>query len=200
MTVAYVEPLTRRVTALVRTGTEDQLKRGRCWYVEAHGHASELAADYGFTVDQTSGVIAALSPQTQWWQNLMLARQACEYGEILQGHTGDAMRKVNAILADANAQPLDVLGGLKVRSFYQNIRAMGYDSAVTIDRHAYDIATGVRLNGSSLTPKRYAATAEVYTRAASILATEGFGAGGPLTGAMVQAQAWVIHRDALGIR
>lgn len=192
MTVAYVPPLTRRVTALVRTGTPDQIQRGLCWYVEAHGHASELAAEFGYTTEAAAGVIAALSPQTGWWQNLMLARQACELGELIQGHTGDAMRKVNAILADPNTQPLDVLGGLKVRSFYRNIVSGGYDvEYVTIDRHAFDIATGVRLNGASLTPRRYEETAEVYRRAAKILG---------MTPAQAQAAAWVIHRDALGIR
>jgi len=192
MAVDYVAPLTRRVTTLVRTGTPDQLQRGLCWYAEAHGHASELAAEFGYTVDAAAGVIAALSPQTGWWQNLMLARQACELGEMVQGHTGDAMRKVNEILADPNTQPLDVLGGLKVRSFYRNIVSGGWDREyVTIDRHAFDIATGVRLNGSSLTPKRYEATATVYRRAADILG---------MTPAQAQATAWVIHRDALGIR
>lgn len=192
MTVAYVPPLTRRVTALVRTGTPDQLKRGMCWYVEAHGHASELSAEFGYTTEAAAGVIAALSPQTGWWQNLMLARQACELGELIQGHTGDAMRKVNAILADGNLNPLDVLGGLKVRSFYRNIVSGGYDTTyVTIDRHAFDIATGVRLNGASLTPKRYEETAETYRRASKILG---------MTPAQAQATAWVIHRDALGIR
>ena len=192
MTVAYVEPLTRRVTALVRTGSDDQLRRGICWYAEAHGHASELAAEFGYTTEAAAGVIAALSPQTGWWQNLMLARQAVELGEMIQGHTGDAMRKVNAILADANTNPLDVQGGLKVRSYYRNIVSVGYDvEYVTIDRHAYDIATGVRLNGASLTPKRYEETAEVYRRASKILG---------MTPAQTQATAWVIHRDALGIR
>jgi hypothetical protein len=192
MSVDYVAPLTRRVTALVRTGTADQLKRGVCWYEEAHGHASELAAEFGYTTEAAAGVIAALSPQTGWWQNLMLARQACELGELIQGHTGDAMRKVNTILADPNVNPLDALGGLKVRSFYRNIVSGGWDREfVTIDRHAYDIATGVRLNGSSLTPKRYEATAETYRRASKILG---------MTPAQAQATAWVIHRDALGIR
>jgi hypothetical protein len=188
MAVPYVAPLTRRITALVRTATPDQLHRG---------HASELAADFGVTTEQAAGVIAALSPQTQWWQNLMLARQACELGEMVQGHTGDAMRKVNAILADANTQPLDVLGGLKVRSFYRNIVSGGFDvEYVTIDRHAFDIATGVRLNGSSLTPKRYEETADKYRAAAPILSAELR----VMTPAQVQATAWVIHRDALGIR
>lgn len=192
MAVEYVRPLTRRVTTLVRTGTDDQLKRGLCWYAEAHGHASELAAEFGYTLEQAAGVIAALSPQTHWWQNLMLARQALELGEMIQGHTGDAMRKVNAIIRDANSDPLEYLGGLKVRSFFRNIRSGGYDREyVTIDRHAFDIATGVRLNGASLTPRRYEETAEVYRRAASIVG---------MTPAQTQATAWVIHRDALGIR
>lgn len=198
MAIPYVAPLTRRVTAIIRNGTPAQLHSGRTWYATAHGIGSEFAAEYGVTVECALGVIAALSPQLGWWQNVMLARQALDAGIMAQGHTHDNMRKVNAILA--GAEPLDVLGGLKVRSFYRNMRSGGFDvEHVTVDRHAFDIATGVRLNGASLTPNRYAETAETYKRAAVILQGEGFGNGGPFTPAMAQATAWVIHRENLGI-
>ncbi len=187
-------PLTRRVTAIVRSATDDQIDRGMTWYAQALFDATELADGTGFAVEQAAGVVAALSPQTAWWQNLMLAKQALGAGVMVQGHTGDSMRKVNAILQ--GAEPLDVLGGLKVRSFYANIVSGGLDDGVTIDRHAWDIATGLKgyAQNLSITPGRYAAASECYSRAASILSDLG------ATPAQLQAIAWVAWRDAHGIR
>lgn len=187
-------PLTRRVTSLVRTASADQLERGRSWYQQAMMDAFAIASDTGYALETVAGVIAALSPQTAWWQNLMLAKQAASAGVMLQGHTGDSMRKVNAILQ--GAEPLDVLGGLKVRSFYANIISGGLDAGVTIDRHAWDICTGLKgyAQSLSITPGRYAAASECYSRAAGILSDL------DMTPAQLQATAWVIWRDAHGIR
>lgn len=190
-------PLTRRVTALFRTATDAQVYRGLAWYVDASAQARELGERFGYEHEQACGVIAALSPQTAWWQNVMLAKQAMTAGAMVQGHTRDAMRKVNAILSGVD--PLDALGGLKVRSFYENLRYEGQDDGVTIDRHAWDIATGLKGYAQSLTitPGRYAQAAEAYRRAADILNRE---YGLRMTGAEVQAVTWVTWRDAHGIR
>jgi hypothetical protein len=54
------------------------------------------------------------------------------------GAFNDALRKADAIAAGAD--PLDVLGGRKVRSFYRNI--VGHTGHVTVDRHAVAIVAG----------------------------------------------------------
>lgn len=142
---------------------------GRTWYLSAHGEAYLYSREYGTTLEASVGVIAALSPQTQWWQNLMLARQVMAAGAMIQGHTRDTMRKVNAILA--GAEPLEVLGGLKVRSFYQNILNPFDDEIVTIDRHAWRTAMGRNPLGTRNavpTDRAYHAAADAYRHAAKL--------------------------------
>ena len=52
------------------------------WYVGANKIANELAKKYGLSVETTSGVIAALSPQKDWYQNLSLAERVLDiYGK-----------------------------------------------------------------------------------------------------------------------
>jgi hypothetical protein len=67
-------------------------------------------------------------------------------------------------------EPLDVLGGLKVRAFYRNI--IGDRDVVTIDRHAYSIAAGRHLKDTEAGPlnaKAHYAVEALYQEAARAL-------------------------------
>jgi len=176
--------MTRAILREYRATDTHTRVQGRDWYPTALDIAGNLAADNGLAIEQAAGVIAALSPQQQWWQNVMLARQACDAGVIVQGHTGDAMRKVNAILQ--GAEPLDVLGGFKVRSFYGNIIAQGEDDGVTIDRHAWRTVCGSNELGQrgSVPDAGYPLAVEAFRHAVSFIDE-------PLTGAQLQAIVWI---------
>ncbi len=50
----------------------------RNWYVGANKIANELAAKYNVSTETASAVIAALSPQKDWYQNLSLAERVLE--------------------------------------------------------------------------------------------------------------------------
>ena len=114
---------------------------GMAWYLAAHSIAADMATRHGVTVRQGAGVIAALSPQCGWAENVRLADAACDAG-VASGHTADACRKADAILSGSD--PGDVLGGRKVRSFFTNICSPLTVGAVTVDRHAVDMLCGRR--------------------------------------------------------
>lgn len=130
---------------------------GMSWYVDAHNEAKTMG-----DLVIASGVIAAMSPNTPWDRNLVIARNAMATG-VATGTLGNSCIKANRIMAGED--PLSVLGGLKVRSFYKNIVDPTCSEAVTIDRHAYDIAVDTR-NGKDRrpigTPKQYEAIANAY--------------------------------------
>lgn len=119
----------------------DAEHEGAAWYLAAHSIAADMATRHGLTVAQAAGVLAALSPQCGWAENIRLADAACAAGAA-SGHTVDACRKADAILAGAD--PFDVLGGRKVRSFYANILRPTVAGPVTVDRHAVDMLCGRR--------------------------------------------------------
>jgi len=114
---------------------------GLAWYASAHSIAADMAVRHGLTVRQCAGVLAALSPQTGWAENIRLADEACGSGKA-SGHTFDACGKADRILAGED--PADVLGGRKVRSFFANIVEPGRSGAVTVDRHCVDMLVGRR--------------------------------------------------------
>ena len=153
----------RNIRKVLASASDAERESGMAWYRTAH----EIAAEIAPTAEIGAGVIAALSPQTSWDQNVVIARRIMSTG-VLSGHTGANLRKAERIMAGED--PLDVLGGLKVRSFYRNILTPDVASTVTIDRHAFDIGLGLRTYSGKdrvgITPKRYEALSAAYARVA----------------------------------
>lgn len=161
--------------------------QGETWYANAWQWCQRMAQRYPYTPHQIAGVVAALSPQVSWERNLTLATSALDrhmVGLELLGQTQDNLGKAQAILD--GVEPLDALGGLKVRAFYQCIISAGETDQVCVDRHAVAAyyAPG-DVVWASLTPKRYAIVAAAYTEAAAVLG---------VTPAQCQAIVWCAWR------
>lgn len=149
-------------------------ENGLTWYPEALSFCASAAKLFGLEINQVAGIVAALSPLQSWRRNKIVALEFLErysMGADLAGlsQTGNNLIKAARIYNGEN--PLDVLGGLKVRSFYRNI--MLDDSSVTIDRHAASIALdGANLCPSGdmrLTSKLYAQIEQAYIECAELL-------------------------------
>jgi hypothetical protein len=61
----------------------DQMKpelrnRAKLWYDGANKIAKQFSRDYGVSARQSAGVLAALSPQKDWFQNVSLAKRVME--------------------------------------------------------------------------------------------------------------------------
>jgi hypothetical protein len=165
------------------------------WYHNARTFAEGLADEHSLPVERVSGVIAAFSPVNDWDKNRRDAERFLATG--VNVHTAVFMGKARAILAGADILP--TLGGLKIQNFHTCIVSAGAEG-VCIDRHAIDIAKGLRQSEAQrgkLTPRQYAEAVYAYTEAAMRLSAEGC----ILTPAEVQAVTWeawrVIHK---GIR
>jgi hypothetical protein len=190
-----VHVLTRNILATLAEATADEIEAGRTWYAEAHALAIELANTGTGTgtpnaIRRAAGVIAALSPQVSWTRNAVMAREIYATGTTrgLRSNVEKA-RKIYS-----GADPDDVLGGNKVRAFFANIADPESSPAVTVDRHAYDVARGRRGTDADRAdlalPRVYGAFVAAYERAA-------FASG--LTPLQVQAATWVAWRRIHGI-
>ena len=183
----------RNICKLYRESTAAQRESGVRWYADAATISAALADKYDITWEQAAGVIAALSPLRSWGDNVNLAARAIANGGLTGGAFKDSVAKVNRILAGEKV--LDVLGGDKVRAFFQCILTGGQTSAVCIDRHALDAATNTRNTDETrprLSGKRYREIADAYVRAARILSRE---SGQQLTPSAVQATVWLAWRS-----
>lgn len=186
-----LKPLTRRITALFRTATAEQIDAGAQWYADAHELAVTMAYAHGVTVSQAAGVIAAVSPLNSWGNNINLANRLIAAGGLTSGYLKLGLGKAQRILDGED--PVTVLNGDKIVNFYRSIVTAGADG-VTVDRHAFSLAVGVRFEDGSMPSighKRYADTADCYRRAARILSAE---YGRTISAAQVQAVTWKLWR------
>ncbi|MFG1667622.1 hypothetical protein [Streptomyces sp. Y7] len=180
------EQFVRNIITAWHSATPEQRRRGRAWYRGAHELAAKMTDG---NPRAGAGVLAALSANKSWSENVRLARQACEVG-LTSGHFSDALKKAAQIIEGAD--PADVLPmERKTGHFFRLIANPADPDAVVIDRHAHDVAVGVtygqRDRGLS-SAGRYALLADCYHEAARRLGER------PST---VQAVTWVAHTEGI---
>lgn len=180
------------ILSVIDLATDGEYNQGMNWYVEAHLLAKELESNYSLP-SRGAGVIAALSPRLRWDKNVAYARLAF----ALAGYDIDSVENYIPTLKNSRrkalamvngAHPDNVMGkGLKTNAFYHNI-LHPYDSErVTVDKHAFDIANGIRTGYSTvITDKNYRIVEAAYVEASNELGIA------PL---QAQAIAWVVWRN-----
>jgi hypothetical protein len=186
------------ILAVFFNATDLETIHGAQWYVDANHAAAIMAQRYNVTLHTAAGVIAALSPNNKWERNLTDADsmiRAYSMGgyksaESIKVGTYNA-NKTKALAILSGDDCLSVLGGLKVRAFYDCI--IGGDS-VCVDGHAYAIWTGGYIPTTKtpkITPKVYQSIASDYRKAA---ATVNSILGANYSAAQVQAITWIVWR------
>jgi hypothetical protein len=129
--------MVRRIEDVLAQATDEEHADGATWYPSARDLAKVIGAAHDLDVDAGAGIIAALSPQCSWNDNVARALAHAD-GEDVVGAMPDPLRKADRIAAGQD--PSTVLGGRKVRSFWRNIA--GHVHHVTVDRHAVAIVYG----------------------------------------------------------
>lgn len=172
-------------------------KSGLNWYNDANEFCTKIAEKYSLPLDRVCGVVSALSPGTNWEQN---KKDAVNLIEAFLGLSdrkfkfttyGQNVIKAQRILEETTRNPetfFNLKTGAKTYNFYFNILNPQDANYVTIDRHAYRIATGKEYK--AITPKQYAEIAEHYKRAAKKLG---------VSPAQLQAALWVDYRKKQSI-
>ncbi len=168
--------------------TADEMSAGLGWYKAAHDEAARLAKENNLTIEQTSAIIAALSPGLRWERNIEAAERVIR-GRSLNGlgvRWYDGVKKARRIRKGQN--PAVVLKGNKVRAFWSNILNPARSSAVCVDFHAHSIWSGNRWTADkapSLSDGLYNRVATDYVVVAKDLG---------LTPCQLQAIVWVAWR------
>ncbi len=194
------KPSVSNILAVYNGATADNLRFGLQWYSIAHRAALAMGGGRAWHLSRNAGIIAALSPMNGWENNVRKARQlVSQRGRIIATPEGGNGIGLGANVAKAvaiynGADPLNILGGDKVRAFYMTILDPTGDIDPVIDRHAFDIAVGEvtdeKRRGILSRKGVYSDFAKAYREAAIIA---GIGA------SQMQAITWVAWREAKGI-
>lgn len=140
-TVDIIKNITDVFEHVMSTASESDLVAAINWYPIAHGFCATWAQAFGLETWQVAGIVAALSPQLSWQKNKEQALETIarlQNGRTLGGMQAYPANRNKAIRIFNGENPLEVLGGNKVRAFYANL--MLDTESVTIDRHATTIA------------------------------------------------------------
>lgn len=140
----------------------DALEAGGLWYPRAEDVVAALAHHHNVGRPTAAGVIAALSPQLRWRENIEAAHALLGGARRVRGYPNniDKARRI------ANgAAPDLILGGDKVCAFWANL--LGSRQAVTIDTWAQRVAIG-RMADQPKSAK-YARIARAYVAAAEMV-------------------------------
>ena len=186
------------ILAVFFKATDLETINGAQWYLAANRAAQIMAVRYSVTLEIAAGVIAALSPNNRWERNLLDADSMIRAYSAGVHDAADSIKvstfnrnKIKALNILSGDDCLQVLGGLKVRAFYDCILA---GDSVCVDGHAYAIWTGEYIPTTKtpkITPKLYEAISADYRLAAvtinSILQAE-------YSAAQIQAITWLVWR------
>jgi hypothetical protein len=176
------------ILKVYRSASADDVAVGMRWYRDARSLCVSLAHEYNCTEIAAIGVMAALSPRTNWDRNVMLGTTCIRDGFIDAGTIGQNM--VNACRIMNGAAPLDVFKGNKVRAFYSTILDPENDELVVVDAHALSIAIGRTMSakeqGVLARVGVYEHISALYREAAEILG---------ILPSQVQAVTWVAWRN-----
>lgn len=113
--------------------------KARRWYINARRKVHRIAEACEFDRVKAVPIFAALSPGMDIDRNYQLLRDFICTGDAAHPY-GRPVRLAREI--EAGYAPIDVLGGNKVLSFYDNLAHPYASNAVTIDRHAFAILMG----------------------------------------------------------
>jgi hypothetical protein len=160
------------ILAVFFSANAAEIEEGMNWYERAQFVADRISEECGISVIKVSGVIAALSPNNRWNRNITDAQNlcrvhtaGCDVDTVKVSTFGRNREKAVRILNGEDV--LEVLGGLKVRSFFNCI--IGDWESVCVDGHAYSIWLGERIP-TTKTPRisesLYYAIADDYRKAA----------------------------------
>lgn len=192
----------RNILKVANEATPEERLIGREWYQTAHRAAAELAEQHGVTMEQAAGVIAALSPNQPWSQNLIAAKKllyAYANGLSLAEVTIAAygLNKAKAWRICQGEPVLTVLKGNKVRSFFSNIAYPEAVGPVTVDGHAFAIWKGKRITTTSA-QQRGLGRIGVYEQCAADYVTAAERVG--LRPQELQAITWLAWRRKWGLK
>lgn len=172
--------------------TEEDVETGLAWYDEAYNFCHAKAKEYNIDPVAVATVVAILSPQKKWEQNLEEASAMLE--ETFNGvkpskgyfASGKALQECRDALLNGFRIPAL---RLKTSSFVDNI-VDKTSMMVTIDRHAIKVANNdLTAAEISITAKRYREASAAYVVVAAMKGIKPY---------QVQAITWVAYKRVVG--
>lgn len=168
-----LESMTDLILALLEQSSQEDINTGMQWYSIARGLVDRLAVKSGRSVETIIGVMSALSPETNWSQNVKDTIALLEDSKaIVTTYDGNRDKALRIKSGRLDAHDHYSTNWIKTAAFYSNILEPDVDYRVTIDRHSARVAHGYHLSGNEAiyycnTQLKYAKTEHSFRLAAT---------------------------------
>lgn len=181
-----LEQYVNNIRKYAAMASAEQIHDGLAWYKTARDIAATIARKTEQSLENVAAIIAALSPQNRWNQNIIDADRLCTYAQLGETEPPKVStfhaNKYKAWTIANGGNWREVLIGPKVESFVANI--LGDYNRVTVDIWAIRAASDFAL--MSMPKGQY----RIVERAYQIVASElGYSA------ADLQAIVWTVVRE-----
>jgi hypothetical protein len=189
------------ILEIYRQSSDNEIIEGCRWYQQANQIAELMSKKYNLPIETTAGIISALSPGTNWSQNIIDANHLIsllQAGKSIKAITcttyGPNKFKAHYLYLNPQLTKNEIFKILlgaskkvnKTSSFYLNILQPDSADIVTIDRHAFRINLGITdMINISLTEKRYLTMNQAYIEASKLL---------EINAIALQAVTWLTFR------
>jgi hypothetical protein len=179
---ALIRKYARNIVRVYNEAPEHVRRHAAEWYAVESDALACLAFDLGLSVRAVCGAAAAISPGMRWElvpDYVRALATAADPGSV-RVPTYSSEFTARALACLSGADPLEVLGGPKVRAFYALLYTRGQSDSVVIDGHAFNIARGERApirgakvpQAARVTAARYRWAEAAYRAAARLLGLE----------------------------
>ena len=199
------EQLIENILSVYNLATEAQKIENARWYEIAYSDCAQIGETFGIDTKTSVAVCAVLSSNNSWNRNLidlvkvLSAYNSGQLTELTEAYQTTDKRAYSALAVGTYSPNIEkayrilrgdfsALRGIKVEAFFNNIY-FPESSVVTIDFHAYSIATGIRYttkNVPTIKSKDNARLQEAYITASDRLG---------ILPKQLQAITWVIWRQ-----
>lgn len=175
-----LDKMTDNINSIYQLASDAEIADGRSWYRLAYRFSQTLADKHDLSLPVVVGIIAALSPETSWTQNIIDAENLITLGDncTVSTYPNNKLKALGILYGDIC--PIDRFvadsryNWRKTAAFFQNILRPDDTTTVTIDRHAARIAHDYYITADdaiyySNTVRKYETTAKSYKILASDL-------------------------------
>ena len=138
------------------------IQDGMHWYYKAHHSCETYARHLNMPLYKFVAIVAALSPQKKWENNIKDAIKFILSGGKCKLFATNVMKNkcFKIMHLENDKEVLKILNGNKIKNFYLNILKPYKSGGVTVDRH---VMTSVGMQGS-LTNKKYKEISNVHRK------------------------------------
>jgi hypothetical protein len=191
----------KNILSIYSQSTDNEISEGAKWYNNANNLCQLMSAKYNLSLPHTVGILAALSPATNWNQNvidvnnlLSLLNAGKDIKSITVTTYGGNKLKAYYLYSHPELNENEIFKVLlgaskrvnKTSTFYLNILHPDIDQVVTIDRHSFRVNLGItKLTEIALTEKRYKLMSAAYIQASKHL---------EINAIQLQAVTWLTFR------